>query len=161
MKTLIVYYSLEGNTEMIANKMKEHLKADIVRLVPKKDVPTGSFKKYFWGGKSAMFGDKPELEEYQADMEAYDVIIIGTPVWAGTFAPAVGTFLAENQIKEKEIYLFACHGSGGAEKCFKKLEEKLVGNIIKENIDFEEPKKGSNVEISKKVEEFCKKIEVN
>lgn len=161
MKTLIVYYSLEGNTDLIANKIKEHLNSDIVRLIPKKDVPTGGFKKYFWGGKSAMFGDKPELEEYKAAIAGYDVIIIGTPVWAGTFAPAVGTFLAENQIKGKTIYLFACHGGGGAQKCFNKLEEKLVGNIIKDNIEFEEPKKGSNADIAKKVKEFCTMISAN
>ena len=36
MKTLIVYYSMEGNTQYVADKVKEKVDADTLRLVPKK-----------------------------------------------------------------------------------------------------------------------------
>lgn len=158
MKTLIVYYSLEGNTEMIANKMREHLQADIVRLVPKKDIPSGNIKKYIWGGKSVLFGEKPELEPYEAKIKDYDIIVIGTPVWASTYAPALGTFFSENKIQGKDIYLVACHGGGGTDKCFHKLKEKLQGNQIKGKIEFVDPTKGSNMEVNERIKEFCKNI---
>lgn len=66
MKTLIVYFSLEGNTEYAANRIKEKTGADLLRLIPKKAYADKGFKKFFRGGKSAVFKDKPNLEEYDA-----------------------------------------------------------------------------------------------
>ena len=81
MKKLIVYYSLEGNTQYIAEKMAEGFgsDSDVLRLVPKKAYLDKGFAKYFWGGKSAIMGEKPELEPYSVDFSLYDEIIIGFP----------------------------------------------------------------------------------
>ncbi|HWT75129.1 MAG TPA: hypothetical protein VN258_10480 [Mobilitalea sp.] len=80
MKILIVYYSLEGNTELIAQKIASYVNADVLRLIPKKEYPSSGFKKFFWGGKSVVFGEKPELETYHVNIDQYDKIIIGTPI---------------------------------------------------------------------------------
>ena len=62
-KDLVVYYSLEGNTEYVANVLKEKIGADLLKLVPKKAYHDKGFAKFFWGGKSAVMAEKPELEE--------------------------------------------------------------------------------------------------
>lgn len=46
MKSLIVYYSLEGNTEYVINKIKEVNNADVLKLVPKKAYSDKGFSKY-------------------------------------------------------------------------------------------------------------------
>ena len=61
MKTIIVYYSLEGNTEYVAQTIANQLDADLLRIEPAKSYPTGGFRKFFWGGKSAVMGETPEL----------------------------------------------------------------------------------------------------
>ena len=50
MKALVMYYSHEGNTQVIAEAIANELKADIERIIPKNEKPeeTG-FNKYFWG----------------------------------------------------------------------------------------------------------------
>ena len=60
MKTLIVYYSLEGNTEFAAKTIASALGADMLKLEPVKAYPTSGFKKFFWGGKSAVMEEKPQ-----------------------------------------------------------------------------------------------------
>ena len=46
MRTLIVYFSLEGNTAYIADELARRLEADTLRLVPREAYHTGGFKKY-------------------------------------------------------------------------------------------------------------------
>ena len=93
MKTAIVYYSLEGNTKFAAEKMAAALGADLISLVPVKEYPTGNVSKYFWGGKSAVFRAHPKLEPYRFKAEEYELVIIGSPIWASTYAPPLRTFL--------------------------------------------------------------------
>ena len=49
----------------------------------------------------------PEIEPIQSDLSQYDKIILGTPVWWYTFAPAVKTFLMENSLAGKKVWTFA------------------------------------------------------
>ena len=79
MKAAIVYYSQSGNTSYVAEKVAAILAADLIPLVPVKAYPDSGFKKFFWGGKSALMGDKPALEPYAFDPESYDLVIFGAP----------------------------------------------------------------------------------
>ena len=92
MSTLIVYYSLNGNTEYAAGVIAEKLGADKLCLMPVKKYPDSGFKKFFWGGKSAMMAETPELESYVFEADKYDTIIFGFPVWAGNVTPPIRTF---------------------------------------------------------------------
>lgn len=138
MKGLVVFYSLEGHTKFIADIISEELDCDLLELRPKKEIPKTGFRKYLWGGKSALFNEKPSLINRTPNLNEYDTIFIGTPIWAGTYAPPVNTFISENKISEKNIVFFACHGGGGAKKCFDKLENALKDNTIIGTIDFED-----------------------
>src|ERR1035437_4071434 len=107
MKSAVVYFSLEGSTDSAAHLIAEKTGADLIRLIPEKELSTGNFKKYFWGGKSAVFNEKPKLANGPIDLTEYEKIIIGTPVWAGTFTPPLRTFLTAYPIKNKKVFLFA------------------------------------------------------
>ena len=73
---IIIYFSLEGNTEYIVDELAKVLPADKLKLVPKKAYSTSGFSKFFWGGKSAVMAEKPELEAYDLDVSLYDEIIV-------------------------------------------------------------------------------------
>lgn len=60
-RAIVVYFSLEGNSKYVADVIAEYMEADTLRLEPAKDYPKGNVGKYFWGGKSVVFGDKPKL----------------------------------------------------------------------------------------------------
>lgn len=125
MNTIIVYYSLEGNTEYAAGKISEIIGAPAIRLQPKKAYPDSGFRKFFWGGKSAVMAEAPELETYKFHSDQYDRVIIGFPVWASNITPPIRTFVKENDLKGKKIAAFACQSGKGAEKAFKKLKRDI------------------------------------
>ncbi|WP_160678314.1 flavodoxin [Clostridium sp. C8-1-8] len=158
MKSLIIFYSLEGDTKLIANSINEELKGDIVELTPVKQIPTTGFKKFLWGGKQVMFKEKPELEPIAVDLSIYDLIVLGTPVWASRFAPVFNTFLESNNISNKKIALFCCHGGGKEGKTFSDFKEKLKDNQFLGEIAFEDPLKKDKEGNCLKAKEWIKAI---
>ncbi len=156
MKTAIVYYSMSGNTRYAAKKMASLLNADLIPLTPTKAYPDSGFKKFFWGGKSALMGDKPQLEPYTFDPNAYDTIILGGPVWAGTFPPPLRTFVEENRaaLKDKRLAAFFCC-SGGPGKVLEKFRAFLAPGCPKQEIILIDPKDKSSSENENKIVAFC------
>lgn len=152
MRTLVVYFSFDGNTKFVAEKIAETINADIIELKTSKTYPTEGFRKYFWGGKSVIFGEKPKLTNKHIDLNQYETIIIGTPVWAGSFTPPIKSFISQYKIEGKRVALFASHGGDGAEKCFAKLKKALTGNEFICEIDFVEPKKNPEESSSKAIQ---------
>ncbi len=140
MKKLVVYYSFEGNTKLIAETIAKAIGADLLELKPKKEIQSKGFMKFVWGGRAAMMKTKPELYPLDKDIQDYDVIFIGTPVWAWNFAPPFNTFFTTHALTNKKIALFCCHG-GGKGKIFQKMKEALKVNQILGEIDFKEPLK--------------------
>lgn len=160
MKDLIVYYSLEGNTEYVVNRIKEKTGADSLKLVPKKAYVDKGFAKFIWGGKSAVMAEKPELESYDTDLSSYDRIIFGFPVWASTFTPPLRTFMAENldALKGKRIAAFACQSGNGAEKAFEKLAKYIGIDSLETTAVFFDPKARPDVKKDAAIDAFSEAL---
>nr|MBQ6242845.1 flavodoxin [Lachnospiraceae bacterium] len=162
MKTLIVYYSLEGNTAYIADKLAARLNADTLRLVPKKAYKNKGLSKFLWGGKSALMAEQPELEPYEADPAAYEQIIFGFPVWASRLTPPLRTFISENQRALKavtHISAFACQSGMGGEKALQNLADCLGIPALENKAIFIDPLKHEKEANEAKFEDFCKMLE--
>ena len=157
MKTLVVYYSLEGNTEYVAEKIKEAIGADLLKLVPKKAYHDKGFAKFFWGGKSAVMAEKPELESYNIELTEYERIIFGFPVWAGNFTPLLRTFIGDNKenLKNKTFAAFACQSGSGAEKAIGKLAKCLGVERIEKTAAFIDPKAKRTDATDAQIDSFC------
>lgn len=158
MKTLVVFYSLEGNTRWIAETVAARLQADLLELRPKKEYPSQGFHKYFRGGKSVLFRECPELIPQNTQIDDYQNIVIGTPVWAGSYSPPVRSFLSQNRIQNKKIAFFACHASKSADaagKCFDGLKKELSGNTFVGKADFVDPLKSAKEENAEKAAQWA------
>jgi flavodoxin len=140
MKVLVVFYSFEGNTKLIAENIAKAIDADILELKPKKEIIPKGFMKYFWGGKAAIMKATPELLPIEKNPQNYDILFIGTPVWAFTYAPPLNTFFSTSPVSNKKIALFCCHG-GAKGRTFDKMKEALKGNQILSEINFRDPLK--------------------
>ena len=106
MKTAVVFFSLEGNTRFVAETLKAIIGAELIELKPVKPYPTGKVSR-FLSGKDAIKRATPQLEPYDFDADAYDTIVIGTPVWAGKPTPPINTFLKENDLSGKRTCFYA------------------------------------------------------
>ena len=158
MKTIIVYYSMGGNTEYAAQKVAEELGADLLRVEPKKAYPDSGFRKFLWGGKSAVMAETPELEPYEFDGTAYERGILGFPVWAGNVTPPIRTFLKENDLSGKSLAAFACQSGAGAEKAFGKLLAAVGADKLEAELILIDPKDKPSEANEQKIRAFCEKL---
>jgi len=156
MKTAVVYYSLDGNCAFVADQIKAGLNADLVRLYMQDEKKRHGFMKILWGGGMVFSRKKPPLKPYTFDPAAYELIVIGAPVWAGSPAPPIQTFLSETGISGKKIVLFVCHG-GGKGRALNKLKTLLAGNEIIAETDFVNARK-NNAEVKRQISNWVKGI---
>ncbi|MBO4422583.1 MAG: flavodoxin [Clostridia bacterium] len=160
MKTAVVYYSMSGHTEATAKKIAALLGADLIKVEPVKAYPDKGFKKFMWGGKSALMGDRPKLLPYGFDADKYDTVVIGTPVWAGTFTPPIRTFISENEeaLRTKRIAAFVCIGGDGAEKALGKLAKFMQRDGFAAQLGLTDPELQSGDGVDEKIAAFCEKL---
>lgn len=160
MEIAIVYYSMHGNCELVADKAAAITGADTMRVEPDKAYPDKGARKFIWGGKSALMGEMPVLKPYEFDVEKYDTVIIGFPVWAGNPAPPIKTFVNEHkdELKGKRIAAFACQSGNGAEKAFSKLKKQLEIDSFVAELILIDPKTVADDKNDGKIQEFCKMV---
>lgn len=110
MKTLIIYYSYGGNTRRIAELIQKSIGGELAEIRTVKPY-TGSYMEVVdQGQKEVNKGFMPEIQPLEVDLGGYDQIILGSPVWWYTFAPAVKTFLHMYDLSGKTIYPFSTNG---------------------------------------------------
>lgn len=160
MKTLIVYYSLEGNTEYAAKAVAAATGAELLRIEPVKAYPSGGVKKFLWGGKSAVMAETPALQPYDFHPEAYGRIVFGFPVWAGNVTPPIRTFARDNReaLAGKRVAAFACQSGNGAARAFGKLKECLGIGELEAELVLIDPKDRPKPENEAKLGAFCAKL---
>ncbi len=159
MKAALIYYSLEGNTELIANIISDKISVDLIKLIPKEEINKEGFMRYVWGGKSVILKEKPELVNKDINLDPYDTIIFGTPIWAGGFTPVILSFLTKYKIRDKKILIYASNRGGSSQKCFSNFKDHLRENTILETIEFKEPKDQDRKVLSEKLDGFLKNID--
>lgn len=123
-KVLVLYYSQTSNTRAVATEIATKLNADIEEIVAVNPYD-GDFKATIDRCiVEREQGTVTEIKPLAADIANYDVIFIGYPVWFGTYAPPVATFLANTDLSGKKIVPFCTFGSGGLESSVKDMAEK-------------------------------------
>ena len=121
-KTLVLYYSLTNNTKQVAEEIASLMGADIERIEAVEPYDTAFQPTIERCMKEREQGVLPQIQPLNADLSQYDVIFIGYPVWFGTYAPPVITFLTNNDLSGKKIVPFCTFGSGGLESSVSDLE---------------------------------------
>jgi flavodoxin len=123
MKAIVVYYSLTGKTRSIAEGFAKEFGCDIKRIeeVKKRSLPGA----YFLGAFAAMRGKTSEIAPLNIDLEAYDTIVIATPVWASSPVPAVNTFMTVTNFKNKKVVFLISPASGNDSKAASLMTDKI------------------------------------
>lgn len=109
-KTVVIYYSVGNNTKRIAEKIQKEIGADIARIetvIPYK----GSYDKIVNQGQEEVNRSyKPEIKTLSIDLANYETVILGTPTWWYTMAPAVHTFIDSTDWTGKTVIPFMTNG---------------------------------------------------
>ena len=157
MKSLIVYYSRTGNARFVAETVAAEIGADVEEVVDlkKRSGPIG----YLSGGSEARRGKETEIAPTKKSPVQYDLIIVGTPVWASRPSPAILTYLKKNDLSGKKVAVFFTQGgkkpSGIDQTKALMPNSECIGELTLTN-----PLE-NKVESEKQIVEWCKTLIAN
>jgi len=159
MRVLVVCYSRTGNTRRVAEALVEALRRrncnpTLEEIVERKD--RDGLLGLFRAGADATFNRETEIEDIKSDVAEFDVVVVGTPVWAFTAAPAVTTFLRRYGGKIKKAAFFCTLGAKGAKRALAKMRNVSGKQPLAEAAFYAKSiKKG---DFAKQVEDFAQSL---
>jgi flavodoxin len=106
---LVVYYTRTGHTEHVANELSKLLGADIETIEEEKD--REGWLGFLRSGYEAWRGKEAPILPDHLELEKYDLVIIGTPVWAGHIASPTRSFINKHA-RECKAFAFFCTMGG-------------------------------------------------
>ena len=115
-KTLVVYFSCTGTTELVAEYITEILGADIYEIVPENPY-TEADLAYYTNSRADQEQNDPNMRPVISggveNMDEYDTIILGYPIWHGQAPRIISTFLESYDFSGKTIVPFCTSHSSG------------------------------------------------
>lgn len=124
MKTLVVYYSLTGHTRRVAERLARLLDGSALAIT--EPVPRHGMTGYGRSLYEAVSGRDARIEPPLRDPAAYDLVLIGTPVWAWHLSSPVRALARRWATRLPQVAFFATMGGSGSDRAFEELR-RLVG----------------------------------
>jgi len=140
MKSIIIYYSYSGNTRKVALVLAEYLREKTeVEIIDLK--PQDESHSFLGQCRRAFLKKRAQIDIVNFDLSGYDLICLGTPVWAFGPTPAMNTYLDKcSGIGGKEAILFTTYGSGtGNQRCLNYMQDLLTRKGVRQFSRFSIP----------------------
>jgi len=149
MKTLVAYFSATGTTKGVAQQLAEVTGADLHEIKPEKPYTDADLD---WQDKQSRStiemedkSSRPAITEKLPNMQEYDVIYVGFPIWWYTCPTIINTFMESYDFKGKTVIPFATSGGSSIKKTCEDLktaypevnwkEGKLLNRASKSEIE--------------------------
>lgn len=127
-KVLVVYYSKTGHTQKIAQDIAKQIDADLEEIFDQKK-RTGLLG-FILGGRDALTKKETRISEIKKNPAEYDLVILGSPIWAGNITPAIRTYINQYGDFIGSTAFFFSSGGKTPEQVFEKklsfLKEKPI-----------------------------------
>ena len=139
-KVLVAYFSATNTTKGVAKKLADGLDADIYEIVPK--VPYTSADLNYNNPDSRANKEqndpnsRPEISGSVENMEQYDIVFIGYPIWWGQAPKIMYTFMESYDFSGKTIVPFCTSGSSSIGSSATNLEKLTSGAVWKSGTRF-------------------------
>ena len=116
-KKLVAYFSASGTTRKIAEMIAQAAEADLYEITPKQPYSKADLNWMDKKSRSSIeMSDKkfrPEISDIDVQVDKYDEIILGFPIWWYVAPTIINTFLVSYDFSGKKIVLFATSGGSG------------------------------------------------
>lgn len=120
MKTLVAYFSASGVTRHVAEQLASVCGADLYEITPAQPYTDADLD---WTNKQSRssvemndLSSRPQIKGTVANIDRYDVVYIGFPIWWYTAPTIINTFIEANNLKGKTVALFATSGGSSIKK---------------------------------------------
>ncbi|GLK50611.1 MAG: hypothetical protein CMH93_04560 [Oceanicaulis sp.] len=141
MKTLVVYYSLTGTTRAVAEMIADQMNADLA------EIGCTRYGRSAWGMIRAVYdslrNNLPPIEPLARNVTAYDLVVVGGPIWASHPAPPVRRFLRQTVSRLPRTAVFLTHQGSPAEGALAEMEDIIgksaAATLVARKADLDEP----------------------
>ncbi len=127
-KILVSYFSASGVTKKVAEDIATLLEGDLFEIEPVEEYTVGDLDWRDKNSRSTIEMNnkdfRPQIKRKVDNIEEYSRIIIGFPVWWYTAPTIINTFIEENDLSGKDIYVFVTSGGSGVDGSLKDLRDK-------------------------------------
>ncbi len=151
-KSLVVYYSWSGKTELAAKTLAAMIGAE---LLPIEDVAKPSSAQAYGEGRAASLEGKSwPVKPFHTDVSGFDRIFVGCPVWFGMPPPEFNAAVEQVDFQGKPVVVFVTLGGGSPDKALQVMTDKVTargGKVISKF--FVRTKKAANDDIVKATRE--------
>lgn len=124
-KILVSYFSASGITKNVASKIAQAVDGDLFEIEPKDKYTDSDLNWMDKQSRSSIEMNeniKPEILNKVSNLDYYDTIILGFPIWWYKEPTIIDKFLDENDMTGKKIYVFVTSGSSSIESTYKSLK---------------------------------------
>ncbi len=127
-RVAIVFYSQSKvrNTALLAQWIQKHIGGDLIEVEPEVPYPEPYSETLKEANRERKAGT-PRAIRPVPSLDGYEVVFVGSPIWYGTYAPALATFLKDNPLPGKTVIPFSTHGGGGAANFERDLKAACPG----------------------------------
>lgn len=129
-KALVAYYSLTGTTKKVASKLAEKTGGDLFEITPVNAYPTDHDDCAEIALREKNADARPELKTHVSNMEDYDIIFVGYPIWYYTAPMLIRTFIEEYDLKDKVVIPFCTSGGYGIEESVTDIRKITDANVL-------------------------------
>lgn len=154
-KTLVAYYSWSGHTRQIAEAIAAEFDADVEQI---REVNSRSgWIAYFRSAWEALQGKSAPIADVKNSVSGYDLVVLGTPVWAGRMSSPLRTYILQERDKFARIAVFCSEGGANGDRAIGQVAE-LCGKVPVASLIVTEGELASGT-YRQKVAEFTKALE--
>lgn len=121
-KVLVAYYSRTGTTRTIALELAARLGADVEEIRDTTTKRTGLIG-YYRCAREALRRLPAPIEKPTADPAGYDLVILGTPVWASHMSSPVRSYVQAQAAKLGRVAMYCTQGGNGGPKVLEEMAE--------------------------------------
>lgn len=133
-KTLVAYFSASGVTKAVAEKAAEVLKADLFEIVPEQLYTEADLDYRNEESRSSVEmknpASRPAIKGKVQNMEQYDTVLIGYPIWWAEAPHVVYTFVENNDLSGKRVLPFCTSGSSSPGESAENLSECAASSAV-------------------------------
>lgn len=134
-KSVVVYYSLSGNTKLVAETLGEMIGAEILEIQTVRPYPSDFHAVVEQAREERRTDFLPPIQALEADLSNYDTVFLGFPIWGNTIPQPMATFLSQNKLAGKTVVPFCTHDGYGVGRSYRVVADYCPEATVLEGFD--------------------------
>ena len=157
MKSLVVFFTRSDNTKVLAKMIADAAEGELEE-VKETGISRRGLTGYLRAAKSSWKKESAEIAEVKQNPADFDVIFVGTPVWAWKVSPAIRSYLSRFKLGGKPVAFFCTMAGGGDDRAFDLMKELTPDSKLMGTFSVRSQELGHREALRSRVEEWIEDV---